>query len=165
MTATAATHTATILAACESKWEANKADCSGFVRAVARACGLELTGQANTIIQHVRTNWHKVTDGADACAKATAGNFVIGGLEATPNGHVVVVVPGPLNRGKYPTAYWGSIAGVGKKNTTINWSWGVTDRDKVEYRSIALAADVVAGGLPMRIIGWRAPKLPRIGFS
>jgi hypothetical protein len=29
--------------------------------------------------------------------------------------HVVVVVDGPLAHGKYPTAYWGSLHGIGKK--------------------------------------------------
>jgi hypothetical protein len=51
-----------------------------------------------------------------------------------PEGHVVVVVPGPLAHGLYPTAYWGSTAaGIQKKNTTVNWAWKKEDRDKVLY--------------------------------
>jgi len=43
------------------------------------------------------------------------------------------VVTGEVNQGKYPTGYWGSLGGVGKKATTINWSWNAMDRDKVRY--------------------------------
>lgn len=71
--------------------------------------------------------------GAGARAKALAGKFVVGGLKAAGHGHVVVVVAGPLSHGKYPTAYWGSLGGIAKKNTTVNWSWNKTDRDKVIY--------------------------------
>ncbi|MET1257375.1 hypothetical protein [Aliikangiella maris] len=59
--------------------------------------------------------------------------LVIVGLKAQPHGHVAIVVPGPLAHGKYPTAYWGSLGGVPKKNTTINWSWNKKDRDNVIY--------------------------------
>lgn len=78
-------------------------------------------------------DWTVCKNGIEARQKAIEGNFVIGGLKATGNGHVVVVVSGPLAHRKYPTAYWGSLGGVGKKNTTINWSWNKTDRDLVTY--------------------------------
>jgi len=42
-------------------------------------------------------------------------------------------VDGPLNRGKYPSAYWGRLGGVGAKDQTINWAWSAADRDKVIY--------------------------------
>lgn len=100
------------------------------MKAVASEIGITITGQANDIVDQMNgTGWTLCKDGVDARQKAIDGNFVIGGLKATSNGHVVVVVPGPLAHGKYPTAYWGSIGGVGKKNTTINWSWNTTDRD------------------------------------
>ena len=70
---------------------------------------------------------------------------MIGGLrgdrQAHPSahGHVVVVVPGPLNRGRYPTAWWGSLAGRPDKDKTINWAWSEADRDKVVYAAHRIA--------------------------
>lgn len=125
---------------CEEKWQKNEKDCSGFVKDVAAGLGIIITGQANDIVDQLsKSPWISCKDGVEARLKALEGNFVVGGLKATGNGHVVVVVDGPLASGKYPTAYWGSLGGVGKKNTTINWSWNKTDRDKViyAYRSIA----------------------------
>lgn len=49
-----------------------------------------------------------------------------------------MVVPGPLNRGKYPTAWWGSLAGKPDRDKTINWAWAETDRDKVVYAAHAV---------------------------
>lgn len=123
-----------VLSLCEKHWVKYQKDCSGYVKAVASEIGITVTGQANDIVDQMNgTGWTLCKDGVDARQKAIDGNFVIGGLKATSNGHVVVVVPGPLAHGKYPTAYWGSIGGVGKKNTTINWSWNTTDRDLVVY--------------------------------
>ncbi|MDB5375164.1 MAG: hypothetical protein JWP04_3806 [Belnapia sp.] len=151
----------TITAVCEKNWDAKSGDCSGFVKVVASDLGLSLTGQANAIIKHIRSNWSKATNGADAASKAAAGNLVIGGLEATPNGHVVVVVDGPLNREKYPTAYWGKLGGVGKKKTTINFSWNSTDRDLVEYYYSTIGQTVLAGANPSRVINWDLADLQR----
>lgn len=123
-----------VVAACDKHWEGFKSDCSGFVKAVAKELGITLTGQANDIVgAMVGAPWTGLIDGADAASKASQGYFVIGGLKATSHGHVVVVVPGIVNRGKYPSAYWGSLGKVGRKNTTINWSWAKTERDKVGY--------------------------------
>lgn len=124
-----------VVAACEKYWDAYKDDCSGFAGAVAGELGILLAGQANDIVDLMGTFWwHTLSDGAAANIHAILGYFVIGGLKKNPgNGHVVVVVPGEVNQGKYPTGYWGSLGGVGKKATTINWSWNATDRDKVKY--------------------------------
>jgi hypothetical protein len=120
--------------ACDKHWKAHKADCSGFVKAVAGELGFTVTGQANDIVDQMATlPWKPLASGKDAKAQADLGYLVLGGLKATSNGHVVVVVSGPLNRDKYPTAYWGKLGGEGKKATTINWSWNATDRDKVSY--------------------------------
>ena len=52
-------------------------------------------------------------------------------------GHVVIVVKGPLARGKYPTAYWGSlnpaIRADGGVGTTINFAFNTKARDRVTY--------------------------------
>lgn len=119
---------------CEQYWLKNEKNCSGLVKDVAASLGLEIIGVANDIVdQFARKPWIICKDGIEARQKALEGEFVVGGLKAITNGHVVVVVSGPLAQGKYPTAYWGSLGGVGKKNTTINWAWNKAHRDKVVY--------------------------------
>jgi len=151
--------TKTVPQICEEEWQAHKADCSGFLKAVAARFGLVLHGLANDIIDYVAANWSRAPDGATAAQKAAAGKFVVAGLKAQPHGHVVIVVPGPLNRGKYPTAYWGTLGGVGRKNDTINWAWDQTDRDKVGYFYTTLggtaAGEMVASGAPPGVAGNR----------
>jgi len=125
-----------VVDACEKYWEDYKDDCSGFVKAVAADVGVRLMGlQANDIVDEMLSSiwWRKLEDGSDANRWAGDGFFVLAGLKKDPNGHVVVIVPGALSGGKYPTGYWGSLGGVGKKAQTINWSWNTTDRDKVKY--------------------------------
>jgi hypothetical protein len=133
---------ANVIAACEAEWEAHKSDCSGFVTAVAARLSAVVQGDANAIAQALSAGgvWQKLADGVAAAAAAKAGKFVVGGLagaqQAVPDahGHVVVVVDGqPLNRNKYPFAYWGRLGGVGAKDQTINWAWSEADRDKVIY--------------------------------
>ena len=145
-----------VIKICKTEWPKHKGDCSGFVKAVAKDLGVFLSGQANDIILQLSKNWPKAKGGADAASLAMAGKFVIGGLADNPNGHLVVVVKGPLNRGKYPTAYWGQLNGVGKENTTINWSWSVADRDKVSYYYYDIGQGVQAGGSIVRVNGWNA---------
>ncbi len=138
-----------VLEACEANYQAHIGDCSGFADAVAKAVGVNLTGNADTITDTLRSGadgWTTLTDGAAAAAAAGEGKLVIGGLKGSeqanpdPHGHVVVVVPGPLNRGKYPTAWWGSLGGSPAKNQTINWAWTEADRDKVSYAAHDTAA-------------------------
>lgn len=123
-----------ILSLCEKHWVKYQKDCSGFVKAVASEIGITITGQANDIVDQLSgLGWSRCKNGIDARQKALEGNFVLGGLKSAPHGYVVIVVRGPLAHGKYPTAYWGSLGGVGKKNATINWSWNSVDRDSVIY--------------------------------
>jgi hypothetical protein len=122
-----------VVAACKKHWETHKNDCSGFAKAVATELGVALTGQANDIVDQIQASpWQTLASGQDAADK-TDSALVVGGLKANPNGHVVVVVPGELNRGKYPVAYWGKLGAEGKQATTVNWAWDATDRDKVVY--------------------------------
>ena len=123
-----------IISLCEKYWDIYQKDCSGYVKAIAKDLNIMVSGQANDIVDQIQKSpWILLSSGTEARAKAVAGMFVVAGLKAAGHGHVVVVVPGPLSHNKYPTAYWGSLGGVGKKNTTINWSWNKTDRDNVIY--------------------------------
>lgn len=130
-----------VRAACERLWRAHKSDCSGFVKAVGEALGVTIAGQADDIADALVADdhWTVLADGRAAAQAAARGEFVVAGLRGdkqkikSVHGHVVVVVAGEPNRGRYPFAYWGKLGGVGKKNETINWAWTVDDRDKVIY--------------------------------
>lgn len=127
--------------ACEAEWPANKSDCSAFVRAVAANLRIPLQGDANQIVDTIRTagTWRHLKDGIAANASAAAGKFVLAGLRGdeqfqhSNHGHVVIVVAGPLAHGRYPTAFWGRLGGVGREYETINWAWNTHDRDRVTY--------------------------------
>jgi len=132
-----------IIKACEGEFQNHIADCSGFAKAVARDLGIVLTGMANDIVDEIQSApWKLLADGIEAKNQADAGFFVIGGLKDNPHGHVVVIVPGPLDAGhhKYPTAYWGSIRGAqfAAKDKTVNWAWDAADRDRVIYACLTL---------------------------
>ena len=126
--------------ACIKHWEDFKSDCSGFIKAVAKELGVTLDGNANAIVDTIqKTPWTILKNGEEAKNKAMAGKLVIAGLKASGHGHVAIITLGSLAHDKYPTGYWGKLNGVGKKSTTINWSWNKTDRDKVIYGSIVIS--------------------------
>ena len=128
-----------IIDTCEAHFDAYSHDCSGFLKAVAGSLGIAITGMADDIVDAIHSApWTPLPDGIAAKAQADQGFFVVGGLKDTPHGHVVVVVQGPLAHGKYPTGYWGRLGATGMKNTTINWAWNATDRDKVSYAFMVL---------------------------
>jgi hypothetical protein len=137
----------TVTTACIKEFPAHSGDCSGFVKAVGADVGVAITGQANDIVDTLRAggSWVALADGPAAQAAAKAGKLVVGGLRGdeqtkpAANGHVVVVVDGPLNRNLYPTAYWGQLHGTGEQNKTINWAWTEQDRDRVTYAAHELA--------------------------
>lgn len=124
------------------------ADCSGFVKAVAKEFSVTLTGQANDIVGQLTLadGWTELGSdsqaGQRAAAAAARGELVIGARKETGNGHVVIVVEGaPLAHGKYPFAYWGKLndpdnAGF---NKTVNWAWNQASRDSVVYASRSIA--------------------------
>ncbi len=123
-----------VIELCEKHWESNKKNCSGFIKAVAKELTITVHGQANDIVDAIQKPlWKTIESGLQAQLHAANGMFVVAGLKSDPHGHVVVIVDGQLSHGKYPSAYWGSLGGVPKKNTTINWSWNKADRDKVIY--------------------------------
>ncbi len=143
-----------VIDACQNDWEANKADCSGFVKAVCANLGVAMSaGMADDIVAWFRneTNgWEQLTDGAgnmapkEALAKdrADAGQLVLCGLTSAElgqaHGHVSVVVSGPLvfshlNNNSYPTAYWGKLGGTGGENQGLNYSFGTGSINRVTY--------------------------------
>jgi hypothetical protein len=129
-----------VRAACEAQFAAHSGDCSGFVIAVAATFGIDVRGQANDIVDMIRTdpNWQVLPNGP-AAAGAAATRLVLAGLrgdeqvEHSNHGHVVVVVPGPMARNLYPSAYWGQLGGTGAEFETTNWAWSEHDRDRVTY--------------------------------
>jgi hypothetical protein len=139
----------TTAALCAQLWAAHKGDCAGFARAVAAASGIPFASNpdANAIADLLRNQddgWVSVADGAAAAAAcAGAQALVLGALRGDAlakkqmHGHVVVVVPGPLDRGKYPQAWWGSLGGPTGRGLTIAQAWTPQDRDKVVYASHA----------------------------
>ena len=137
-----------IIDACETNWETHKADCSGFVKAVALTLAVKTFSagdNADAIVDRLRaaSDWTPLDagDGAAARIRAQAGQLVIGAMKGCDqinpdlHGHVVVVVTGPLDaaHGEYPTAYWGRLGGVGARAQTINFAWRAGDRDRVAY--------------------------------
>lgn len=132
---------------CARHYHAHRGDCSGFAKAVAQELGVPLSGDANAIADLLaapRDGWTSLPDGP-AAAAAAASQLVIGGLrgdaQAHPSahGHVVVVIPGELAHGRYPTAWWGSLGGSPAQDKTINWAWTTADRDKVFYAAHPIA--------------------------
>jgi hypothetical protein len=120
---------AQVRAALQSCYQANKGDCSGFLKAVMDQLGNANTGDpmANDFAARVRAGsdgWTKLAGSAAAEQCAADGQLVIGALEGRfsnqTHGHVVIVVPGD---GPYPTAWWGSLGGQPGQNKTINWAW------------------------------------------
>ena len=115
-----------IVDTCETHWSHWKSDCSGFVKAVSKELNIYMSaGQANAIVDWLTysSSWINLgTDRGKAHSYAADGYFVIGGSKSTGHGHVAVIVAtGDLNR---PNGYWGQFGGVGKKNTSITYSWG-----------------------------------------
>src|SRR5688572_737180 len=92
--------------ACEKHWDRHKANCSGFVEAVAREFGIALAPNADNQVGLIQAApWTVIVAGDTAAGvqakqKAEEGYLVIGGMTSTAlgdaHGHVVVVVPGPL---------------------------------------------------------------------
>jgi len=130
-----------IIDECEAKFEANKSDCNAFVKAVANKFSVNLTGQADSIVDQIRgVGWTQLNhDGVKAKEKADNGWLVVAGLKSSDNvppqnnGHVAIIVSGGLDHQKYPTGFWGKLGGVGEKNKTINYAWNTQSRDKVFY--------------------------------
>ena len=144
-----------IIDQCKASWEEaflkgtlNKNNCSGFLKSVAGKLGVPLPATANAdgLVDAISGSWKKLADGATAAREAAAGNFVVVGLKGpdhTParnNGHVGIVVAGPLYRGTYPMMWCGSIAQAQSQGTkSVGEVWSRADRDNVGYYEYAVA--------------------------
>jgi hypothetical protein len=131
------------------KGTANKNNCSGFVKAVAKRLGIPLpeTTNADGIADAVSKSWTAVASGAEAARLASAGSFVLVVLKAadhTParnNGHVAIVVSGELYRKQYPVVWGGSIGSAQSKgDKSVGEVWNKSDRDNVSYYAYATLA-------------------------
>jgi hypothetical protein len=138
---------------CQSRYAEGKADCNRFAKLVAADFGVTLRGDANDIAQQISSanaalnGWTFLGDGPEAGAKAATaaeqGLLVLGARDegAGNHGHVVVVVGGPLARGQYPRAYWGTLNYNASEpdtwglNKTTNYAWAQGVRDNVAYAS------------------------------
>jgi hypothetical protein len=134
-----------IIAICQRHIAAHADDCAGFVKAVASECGVLVAGGANVIVNTLPASG-RLPDGLSAARKAATGDLVIAGADAPGNGHVVVVVDGPLNRGRYPYAFWGQYHGIRvgteerelnvgftRGHGTLNWAFRTDDLKRVKY--------------------------------
>lgn len=138
-----------IIAACQRHLPAHANDCSGFVRAVAKDCGVLLIGDANFLVDQL-SGARVLADGAAAARAAAAGDLVVSGVKASGHGHVVVIVSGPLNRGRYPYSFWGQYhaitvggetmnVGFTRGHGTLNWAFGQKTLDALVYAAYAVS--------------------------
>jgi hypothetical protein len=148
-----------IIALCVRHLPLHPSDCSGFVRAVANDCGVLLTGDANTIVSQLRRSGRGLPDGQTARRFASKGDLVIAGAQAPGHGHVVVVVDGPINMGRYPYAFWGQYRGVTlngvtynmgltRGHGTVNWAFGKDSRDSLVYAAFSPASLLLPRAAP-----------------
>lgn len=137
-----------IVKQCEQSWGEefialikNRNNCSGFVKSVAQKLGVSLPAvNADGIVDAISKSWLKIGTGAEAANKAATGFFVLAGLKSMDHsrkasqGHVVVVIGGPLYRGKYPKC-WGGSTGAAQSNgnKSVGEVWNTVDRDRVAY--------------------------------
>lgn len=139
-----------VIVACEKHWDANKADCNKFLKAVA--IELEITEfdnswNADAIIAYLEgspSGWTKIDRGENekSFKAAVAGKFVVAGLTSKDmernNGHVSVVVAAPMvfsgaDQLKYPRGYWGTLGGTGAKCEGLNYSFPSPQRKTIRY--------------------------------
>jgi hypothetical protein len=150
-----------IIEKCQQSWEEkfllhmkNKNNCSGLVKSVVQHFGALLPAtDADGIVDALSRSWTKLGSGAEAAKKAGAGFLVIAGLKgadhhpARHNGHVAIVVDGPLYRGKYPLCYSGSTDAAqsyGTKSTGEVWNAKDRDSASIMLLSFRFAKELTA---------------------
>ena len=147
-----------LLRACAAVWNEsfiaglrNSDNCSGFVKAVAHRLGIPIpeTARADAIVDHIIGSWRELTSGEEAARQAGAGVLVIAGLKSSAHsparteGHVVIVVAGPLYRGQFPKVWGGSTGSAQSQGEkSVGEVWNRTDRSNVVYYAYAGANPV-----------------------
>jgi hypothetical protein len=136
-----------IVDACADLWPNQHDACNRFSIEVASRVGVTLTGIADQIVDQIRgPGWTRLTDGPAARDTATQGKLVVAGLKSgdfthpRAEGHVAIVVPGPMNPlGWAPAGYWGStdpdVAEKGGSGSPISLCFRLEDKDKIVYAS------------------------------
>lgn len=139
-----------VIVACEKHWDANKADCNKFLKAVANELGINEfkdSWDADAIIAYLEgspSGWTKIDrgDNEKVFNSAVAGRFVVAGLRSKDmernNGHVSVVVAAAMvfsgaDQIKYPRGYWGTLGGTGAKCEGLNYSFPSPQRKSIRY--------------------------------
>jgi len=137
-----------VIDACSQAYPSNQSACNFFAIAVAKKIGIspDLTGVADDIVDQIRgADWTQLADGPAASAAAAAGKFVIAGMKSTEfskqpttEGHVAIVVAGPMNPGGWaPAGYWGStspdVAAKGGTGAPISWCFRQADSGSITY--------------------------------
>jgi hypothetical protein len=101
--------TSLLKAACDAAYAKSSDSCSNAVWDVirSRVDSQQPYLQANALIEFLGTHWKEVTvdEGGELAVK---GKVVVGGLTVIPNGHVIVMYPGPkIDSGGYDYPYQG----------------------------------------------------------
>lgn len=142
-----------VAAVCRAVWSASgpqgplRFACNFFAIEVAHRLGVVLSGRADQIVDTLRAApWTLLADGIAARDAAAQGKLVLVALKSgdfsppQTQGHVAVVVPGPLNPGGWaPAGYWGStdpsVRDLGGSGLPISRCFTAGVRDKLVYAS------------------------------
>jgi len=134
-----------VIDTCKAVWPSKKNACNFFAIEVANRLGITLTGVADDIVDQIKgAGWSQLADGPGASDAAARGKFVIAGMKAADftsprtEGHVAIVVAGPMNPGGWaPAGYWGStdsgVANNGGAGNPISLCFRKEDAANIVY--------------------------------
>lgn len=147
----------TIDQVCRSVWSASGPNgpfrnaSNDFVIEVAHRKGVTISGTADQIVAAMESSpvWTVLSDGEAARDAAARGMLVLAGLPSAAydpprhEGHLAVVVPGPMNpAGWAPAGFWGSsdpaVAAIGGSGSPISNCFSAGLKDKILYRAFSV---------------------------
>lgn len=127
-----------IIEAAENQFNAYQKDCSGFLKKVAEELFIDLPNyNANGLYDYLvgSPEWENLGKGqagmALAVERAFEGLLVVAAKKETGHGHVAIIVG--VDKDGTPIGYWGSIAGIGKKNARLTNSWSKRKFADISY--------------------------------